>query len=480
MNRILKFFFVMSVAIGCYLLFPSDKTLAADSPYEVNSTVKNNWDKTYGSKEYDMRTGKNIVYDIYSEKYTENGYSIVTRDFGKGSQKYIRFQGWSVLFGHARHTSTNHETYIVAEDINDFKNVKIYSTLHRGNLSATEELEYNRAASTASTVYNECAANATNKSNLPSQDNGCNMRYDNVGFDAFLPIEELFPDISKAKTWRLYIVKKVNSHMVYTPLHIPFEFENKTYEGGDISLSSGVEARTLRMNSLNVLARTAPRGSNRYGYFTFDKDYTAKKQDESGTSIWFGVQYGSNIAWTTSAYWTFGGTQAELSFEPDDKPPVHVSDNLKGTYQDGDVTWVQPNETATATLRQRDPDSGNKYQFIRFKNSDVNVESRHNFESSSATQKTNYFTNSELTINSAKRTENTSYGSVEWKVTPKVHGKSYNMLYYYQDRSGNTVGYKDTGRDLKVDGKTPTNTKSTISGANFVDGSTYWVQPNKL
>ena len=466
--------FLMLMCVGCF----QSNVHAASSPYDVESTVKTNWDKIYGAKTFQMATGKALVYDIYSEKYNSNGYSIITKDFGKGSQKYIRFQGWSILFGHYRHTSSNHETYIVAEDVSNINNVKIYGTLPYGNLSATEDVEYGKANSTDSTVYAECGATVTNRTNYVP-DGGCNMRYDNVGFDAYLPIEELFSDISKAKNWNLYIVKRVNSHIVYSPLYIPFDFNTLAYEGGDISLSSGVNARQLRMNSSNVLARSTPRGSTSLGYFTVDSQYTAIDQNESGTAIWYGVKFGSNTGWTSSPYWNFGGSQARLSFTPDNKPPEHISDNLVGTYQNGKITWVQPNQAATATLRQRDVDSGNKYQYIKFSDSSVDVRSRHDFENSSTTHKDDTFTNSIVKVNSAKRTENTTYGTAQWTVTPTLHGKSYDMSYYYVDRAGKTLGYVDTGRDLKVDGNAPTNSKSTITGASYVNGEDYWVQSGK-
>src|SRR5690606_37248386 len=117
-------------------------------------------------------------YDKYKENGFPGGYRIVNRNFGNGNQPYLNFRGWAVNFGYKRHTSTNHDTYIVAQKVGS-TTTKIYKT-NKLNLSATEDLEYNNQGPG---VWNECPADATNKDNQLD----CNMRYDYVGFDAYLP-----------------------------------------------------------------------------------------------------------------------------------------------------------------------------------------------------------------------------------------------------------------------------------------------------
>ena len=46
-------------------------------------------------------------------------------------------------------------------------------------------------------------------------------------------------------------------------------------------------------------------------------------------------------------------------------------------------------------------------------------------------QKTDYLANAKLKINSARRTEFTTYGAVQWNVTPTTHGDSFNMPVLY-------------------------------------------------
>ncbi|MEK5105058.1 hypothetical protein MKX83_24255 [Cytobacillus sp. FSL M8-0252] len=308
------------------------KIVHGETPYDVPSSVKNGWNDNLGLKNFPATTGKRLVYDVYSKKYTSNGYKIVNKNFGDGTRKYVNFQGWSVIQGHKRHTTTNHETYIVARKVIGLSGVgqtKIYKALPRGNLSATEDLEYNNQGAG---VWNECPANATNRDN----ELHCNMRYDNVGFDVFLPLDELFANEDESASWTLFIVKKVGSHIVYSPLNIPFEFSDTKFQKGEVSLSSGINARSLQMNGTNVLRRSYPRqipaevreelGDDRY--FQTGKYYTQNDSDESTTAVWYGVRSSEDRnakKWANTAYWTFGGEQALLSYRTDYIPPPTAS-----------------------------------------------------------------------------------------------------------------------------------------------------------
>lgn len=311
----------------------SEPAHAASDPYDVESSVKNNWNKTLGLKNFPQTSGKRFAYDVYSKKFTNGGYKIITKDFGKGSQKYVNFQGWSVLQGYKRHTSTNHETYVVARKVVGTKGVgttKVYGTKPKGNLSATKDLEYNSQG--GSGIWNECPPDATNKNNQYD----CNMRYDNVGFDAYLPLDELFSDPNESASWVLFLVKRVDNHIVYTPLSMPFNFSDTSFSKGKISLTSGLNANSLQMNETSVIRRTEPRQSaaayyNKYGkfnYFTTNKFYTRIDADEDETAVWYGVrtpEESNAKRWATSAYWTFGGNQALLSYRTQYTPPPDAS-----------------------------------------------------------------------------------------------------------------------------------------------------------
>ncbi|MEK4444193.1 PKD domain-containing protein [Niallia sp. FSL K6-0077] len=329
------------------ILFINDsKVVHADTGdediYNVTSIVKNEWDSLIGTKDMSMTSGRKIVYDVYQNKYVSNGYNIVNKDFGKGNQPYIRFSGWAVLFGYKNHGSNGQETYIVAKSV-ETGTEKIYKAV-QGGLDATEDLEYNNQGPG---IYNECPAGSTNRWNTD-----CNMRYEDVGFHAYLPLKELFKSTGDKQTYRLFIVKRLGSHMVYTPLILPFDFSNKSYDGGTLSLSSGINANNLNMNSEGVLRRSTPResapsviadlGSDRY--FTQGKVYKEIDYEESQTAIWYGVTspHDSNKKkWANTAYWTFQGDPAILGFMPNQPPIVKWDWKPSNTvYNDTTVSIV--------------------------------------------------------------------------------------------------------------------------------------------
>jgi len=458
--------------------------MAASSPYDVETSVKNNWDNTYGTKTYSQRSGQKLVYDVYSSKYISGGYQIVNKDFGNGNQPYINFRGWAVLMGYKHHTSSNHETYIVARKTAGDSGVGttyVYGTLPV-NISATEDLEYNNQGSG---VWNECSSSSTKKDNQLD----CNMRYDNVGFNAFLPLKQLFPSKSEKATWKLYIVKRVDNHIVWDRLILPFTFDNRTYNGGEISLTSGLNASTLKMIGTDVLRRSYPRetassvintlGSDRY--FTTDNNYTRLSSDETETAVWYGVRspHDNNATkWANTAYWQFSGSQAVITYIPENTPPEHIFHAMYDyKYQNGNDYWVQPGDQVYIRLRQRDRESGNMYQYLRLDGSGLDVRSQHKFYENT-TYNNQFRTSSHVVINSAKREENNEYGKVKWGVIPYKHGHSYNVLYYYTDYAGNHLGYNDTYMNLRVDGVVPEHISNEILNYRYQNGNDYWVRPN--
>lgn len=477
---------IILLSLFSFLIFycaniPSSE--AASGPYDVPSDVRNNWDNIRGGKQFTNYTGKRLLYDVYSYKGISKGYRIVNKNFGKGTQPYINFEGWSVIHGHAKHTYANNETYIVARKIGGSE-TKIYSTQKQKSLSATQDLAYN---STSSGLYNECPDSARNK-----RADDCNMRYNNVDFQAFIPIEELFPDPASPGKWRLFIVKKVNNHMVFDEIRLPFSFDNLSYEGGDISLSSGVNANKLIMNNAGVLRRRfitqtaasvySDLGDNRH--FTQGRTYTMVKPNETGTTVFYGVKSTHSndkgkTKYASSAYWMLTGDQAVLEFIPDDNPPIHISDKITDhRYRNGNDYWVQPNDDPVITLRQRDTDSGNRTQYMRLMEDDeIITRNRHDFYDDASTNR-RQITNSQVAVDKARRTENTSYGTVEWTATPKVHGKTYNIEYYYRDMAFNYLGYNRISKRLRVDGIAPNHERHSLTGAKYVDGSNYWVNSN--
>ncbi|MEH6988377.1 PKD domain-containing protein [Cytobacillus firmus] len=489
MNRI-KFklatilFFLL---VGGSICFLPSASSAEYSPFDVPSTVRSGWNKTPGGKHYKENTGRMLIYDVYYNKYISGGQRIVNKNFnGTGTQPYLEFRGWSVIFGHKRHLSSNNETYIAAQKVagSGAGTIKVFRAQTRG-LNATEDLEYNNQGSG---IYNECSASTTN---TPNYD--CNMRYESVGFDAYLPLNELFPDDSKDSVWSLYLIKKVDSHIVYTPLIVPFDFSNRDFKYGSISLSSGQNTNKLTMNTDEVLRRSKPReaaavvrdelGSDRY--FTNNTTYTRVDSEESQTAVWYGVKSpkdSNKTKWAATSYWRFSGDQARISYITENDPPEHIAHSITNhRYRDGSNHWVQPNDTVTVMLRQYDKESGNKNQFLRMLGSGVEVRARHDYFDAT-THNYHWVKSNHLLIEAAKRTENTNYGKVEWSVTPKTHGHTYDVQYHYTDNVGNAVGYDtgsgNTGLKLSVDGVAPTNITNSLLGARYINGNDYWVREN--
>ncbi|MDE5055295.1 PKD domain-containing protein [Niallia taxi] len=339
---------VIPLLLLSFFLFFIPNTYAAtgdEDIYNVSSTVKNNWNKISGSKETPATSGRRIVSDVYMNKYVDNGYEVVNKDFGKGKQPYIHFSGWSVLMGYKEHTSTNQDTYIAAmktAGTSELGSVKIYKTIQWA-ADATEDLEYNNQGAG---IWNECPAGATNRAV-----DDCNMRYADVNYQAYLPLDELFGNDEDSKYF-LYLIKKVDNQIVVTPLILPFDFTDKAYNGGKLSLSSGQETNTLRMNTDGVLRRSTPResapsvidalGDDRY----FEEATTYKKVDyeESQTAIWYGVTSpvdGNKKKWAQTSYWTFQGSQAVLDYQANRPPVAKFSFNPSNTvYNDTSVGLI--------------------------------------------------------------------------------------------------------------------------------------------
>ncbi|TKC15186.1 hypothetical protein [Robertmurraya kyonggiensis] len=305
----------------------TDEVYAAYSPNNVESNVQSNWSSKFGNKLQEQRTGQKLVYDVYHNKFTRGGFSIASRNFGNGQQGYANFQGWAVLQGYKRHTSSNNATYIVARKVigtSGLGTVKIYRADSYGNLSASEDLEYNNLGSG---IYNECPADAVKKDNQLD----CNMRYDDVGFNAYLPVNELFPNPNESASWVLFLVKRVDNQIVWTPLILPFQFDNSQYSKGYISLDSGIDPSWLKMIADSVIRRLYPRqpvDTIATKYFTPYQLYRSLTVDESETAIWYGVQTpedGNETRWGNTAYFDFTGKQALLSYRSNYRPPANSS-----------------------------------------------------------------------------------------------------------------------------------------------------------
>lgn len=317
----------------CFIFGCADKQAYAYSPHLSQNVSPG----IQGGKEQDWESGKKIVYDIYNSR----GWQVVNRDYGKGSQPYLEFHGWSALVGYTHHDQFNQETYIMAENKNTGKQY-IYFAEMNGN-DASKDLEYNRQDN-SNEIVNACPPDAYNKNN-----DACNMYYHNVGFTAHIPLNDLFPNQTIEDAWQLKIIKKVGDRVVWDDLKVPFEFQDLDFSLGKLSLSSGISAGNLIMGNNGVARRHFPRETGWSGgrYYTVGQTYQRVEQNEDHTVVWYGVsspEEGGETRWAGSAYWIFGGKPAVLSYKVRQK-----------TCPDGSV--VNLNQTCSISVKVKHVDA---------------------------------------------------------------------------------------------------------------------------
>lgn len=286
------------------------------NPFDIDPTVKRDRWKVKGGKAYSNLSGKKLVYDVYSGESGESlksGWNIANTNKGRGKEPFLQFYGWSALQSYHHHTRQNQATYLVAVNAKTNKEVMVKAEMT--NLDAGKDMEFGKTT-TNGPINNLCSNNTFN-----AISNTCNMRYEYVGFKAWLPLNDLFPNPNVNEDWILYIVKNVDGNIVYDELITPFAFNKLSFKNGDLSFDSGENTSSLKMNGTSVIRRSIPRGtnSNESGrYFTFGQTYQRVNQDEkAGAAIWYGVRSphdNGSTRWTSSGFWTFGGTTARISY----------------------------------------------------------------------------------------------------------------------------------------------------------------------
>lgn len=301
--------------LSCILYFVVNPSIAHGKEYSPHLSGKVSTG-SQGSREAGWTSGNKIVYDVYSGVDGKAKWKIVNRDYGKGKQPYLEFAGWSALVGYHDHNANNQVTYI--QLVNE-KNGKTFTYLAEQNsLDASKDLEYNRKSATGP-IFNPCGKSTYNKSNEV-----CNMYYKNVGFVAHIPLNELFNEKTTNDAYVMKIIKKVENNVKWDYLKVPFDFDGLDFGLGKISLSSGLNSGKLIMMNDGVARRNYARETGYSGgkYFEKGRSYQRKTQNEKNTVVWYGVKSphdGGQTKWASSAYWKFGGENAELSYQVNQK-----------------------------------------------------------------------------------------------------------------------------------------------------------------
>ncbi|PFJ14108.1 hypothetical protein COI87_03140, partial [Bacillus thuringiensis] len=115
---------------------------AAYSPYPSHNVSPGE----VGGKKQAWESGRKLVYDVYSGVDGKPRWQIANRDYGRGTQPYLEFTGWSALVGYHEHNASNQETYLWA--INKRTGKSYIYQAEMTDLDASKDLEYNRQSST--------------------------------------------------------------------------------------------------------------------------------------------------------------------------------------------------------------------------------------------------------------------------------------------------------------------------------------------
>ena len=316
-------------------------------PRDVNSDIKKRFEKgnmsgfvkgdkyprtkEKGSKIqiYNPSLGNKLAYDVFTGK-TNNRYKQGLRKEKHNGEDFLVFDGWAVNEGYYHHGRHNQVTYIGVENTNTGER-KIYKA-QMTNLDASRDIHWYFGPK------DKICPNSGKNAHM-KYSSECNMKYRWVGFRAYIPLEDLFPNTKQGSSneWRLWIIKGVKGYgytpsqtisgarYLYAPLIIPFDTEKIpwTWNGknANVVVTSGTETRTMTMTTQRVFRRTEPHPSNKPlgKYFKEHKRYPwVVQHEDSSVTPWHGVRSsedGGRTRYATSTYWQFGGQKAVIKLE---------------------------------------------------------------------------------------------------------------------------------------------------------------------
>lgn len=335
MNGLTKKSLMVTIAIVCAFIFlmSNEQVYASGSipdgnatgsnydPRDVHSSVKNKWvngkrgfDITRGGKSpaslYTSERGNWLAYDVYtgaSSNSLKRGLRVVTEN----GERILKFNGWAANIGYSHHTRDNQATYIGLVNKKDRTDKKIY----KAKMTALHP-HTNRDIYYVNTSGPEfCGTNAMKQGQTV-----CNMKYHWTGFEASIPLKEVFEE--KEGEWELYIIKNVRGNLLREELILGSGFDSLRWNDGDLNFSSGQDTNKLIMVNSGVARRInpGPRTDADSGkYFQQHNMYTTVRISEAnGVPVWYGVRSphdGNSTRYTGSMYWQFGGDVATLSWK---------------------------------------------------------------------------------------------------------------------------------------------------------------------
>lgn len=164
---------------------------------------------------------------------------------------------------------------------------------------------------------------------------------------------------------------------------------------------------------------------------------------------------------------------AEINVENIDKTaPNYVSSSITScTYQDGNTCWIKSGTEMTFKLRGNDAGLGIATTNIEYTGSGDDSQASHNWNSN-ATSFTILDNSTKAIFTGVDETyESNGTYEVEWTINGGANMNSKTINYYFEDETGNSIGYTDTGYKIGVDNGLPsvsiaTNGNSTASNSH--------------
>lgn len=320
------------------------------SPYDVPNP--SGWGAVQGDNDqFNPQGGNNLSYNIYTENAgNKKGLEVVQKRYpGKTGQRYLKFSGFALQKGYSNQYPHNQRTYIGV--VSDDGTEKFYATDVQENTDATRDFTYGYG-----TKYQprQCRDDEYNQ----WSDSGCTMNYKGVGFDAYIPLDDLFGDMNPndaPRSWKVKVYHMVkgnggagNPHYVWNWVKLPLnkqdlgKYTSHNEATGMIDFTSGRGTNTAQVNTPDHIRRTAPAsasgdcpiGSN-CRYFKTGVNYPIIGVDQSRTVVWYKYgKYGNepNDSWGQSQYFKLTGSPATITFRPNPEAKPVEDAKIKTKY----------------------------------------------------------------------------------------------------------------------------------------------------
>lgn len=323
---------------------------------------------------------KLLEYEIFAgDVYQHNNVSqpeIGLMNYGGGAEKFLKLKGWATLGGFTNHSAQNSSSYVVAvEQINGantnstsgvhiFKNRPYYSdwtmtdNLFFGGLELANNGEYNRFRgylrswyasdvnwsyffSTPGTGFYSPPTGAGRYTpgetmRVPANANGDavygygrNFRYNAPFFETRINLDTLYGNGTEDKTYKLYIVKRVQDMIVAGEMSIPessqtWNASEGGYKSGTLTLSGNPLGKQIEVARTGVLRNTNKNLTSHDGDGVFfnhnEKVDLINIYPRNGSSSIYEVRRknnGNTVRFAGSQYFRYDGnnTGARLTFK---------------------------------------------------------------------------------------------------------------------------------------------------------------------